>query len=65
MRWAMSGRLTAVAATLIRISPALGCGTGRVVGTSTSGPPYFVISMQVIVAGRALMVGLSKQVEQC
>ena len=61
----MSGRLTAVAATLIRISPSFGCGTGRVVGTSASGPPGFLISTQVIVAGNALMVGLPVRGEQC
>jgi hypothetical protein len=60
----MSGRLTPVAATLIRSSPSLGCGTGRVVGTSASGPPGFLISTQVIVAGSALMVGLSERWEQ-
>ena len=32
-----------------------GCGTGRVVGTSASGPPGVLISTQVIVAGSALI----------
>src|ERR1700733_14382559 len=39
------------AAMRISTSPALGSGTGRVVGTSTSGPPGLLISMTVCVAG--------------
>jgi hypothetical protein len=57
--------LTPAAATLMSSSPGLACGTGRVIGTSTSGPPGLLISTQVIVAGSALMVGLSKRGEQC
>ena len=39
------------AATLMRTSPGPGAGTGRVTGTSTSGPPAPFASMTVIVFG--------------
>ena len=51
MRCATSGRLTPAAATLTRICPAPGFGTGSVLGTSTSGPPGLEISMAVMVSG--------------
>src|SRR5258708_24338399 len=51
MRWAISGRLTPAAMTLMRISPAPGCGTGRSCGTSVSGPPADVMPIAVMVAG--------------
>ena len=59
MRWATSGRLTPAAATLIRICPAPGFGTGTALGFSTSGPPGVLISMAVIVSGTLAMASLS------
>ena len=46
-----SGRLTPAAATSTRIWPGPGCGTGRLAGTSTSGPPLPRISIAVMVCG--------------
>jgi len=51
MRCRQSARLTPAAAIRIKTSPALGSGTGRVAGTSISGPPGALISMTVWVAG--------------
>src|SRR5216684_3076452 len=52
----MSGRLTPAAATSISTSPAPGMGTGRMVCFSISGPPPgAVISIAIMVAGRADM----------
>src|SRR6516162_6171532 len=51
MRCRQSARLTPAAAIRINISPGFGSGTGRVAGTSTSGPPGALISMTVWVAG--------------
>src|SRR6516162_7980424 len=50
MRCKQSARLTPPAAIRISTSPAFGSGTGRVAGTSTSGPPGALISMTVWVA---------------
>src|SRR3954468_22841606 len=55
-RWATSGRLTPAAATLIRISPWPGVGTGRVSGNSTSGPPGLLMPITVICAGSFSMI---------
>src|SRR6266403_1735994 len=51
----MSGRLIPAAATAISTSPALGTGSGSVVGCSTSGPPNPLISIAVIVVGSWLI----------
>src|SRR5229473_6240037 len=51
MRCRQSARLTPAAAIRINTSPASGSGTGRVAGTSISGPPGALISMTVWVAG--------------
>ena len=51
MRCRQSARFTPAAAMRISTSPAFGSGTGRVAGTSTSGPPGLLISMTVWVAG--------------
>ena len=53
-RCSASGRFTPAARTRIRISPAIGCGTGRVAGRSTSGPPGSAISITRISAGSAI-----------
>src|SRR2546430_3515628 len=55
LRWMASGRLTPAAATLTRISPSPGCGTGRCSGTSTSGPPGDLMPIAVMVAGIEVM----------
>jgi hypothetical protein len=52
MRWSTSGRFTPAAATWMTISPGPGFGTGRVQGTSTSGPPGALMHMAVMVSGR-------------
>src|SRR5215813_13843409 len=54
MRCITSGRLTPAAATLTRISPGPGAGSGRCSGTSTSGPPGARIATAVMVAGRLI-----------
>src|SRR5215471_6643923 len=54
MRCITSGRLTPAAATLTRISPGPGAGTGRCSGTSISGPPGARIAMAVMAAGRLI-----------
>src|SRR5580704_9850355 len=51
MRWRQSARLIPAPVMRINTSPAFGSGTGRVPGTSTSGPPGDLISMTVWVAG--------------
>src|SRR5271156_3588118 len=51
MRCRQSARLTPEAAIRINTSPAFGSGTGRVPGTSISGPPGALISITVWVAG--------------
>src|SRR6516225_10667550 len=51
MRCKQSARLTPAPAIRINTSPAFGWGTGRVAGTSISGPPGALISMTVWVAG--------------
>src|SRR5690349_14984613 len=51
MRCNTSGRLTPAAATRISTSPGPGCGTGRVCGCKTSGPPGSLMAMAVISAG--------------
>jgi hypothetical protein len=51
MRCRQSARLTPAAAIRINTSPSFGSGTGRVAGTSISGPPGALISMTVCVAG--------------
>ena len=51
MRCRQSARFTPPAAMRISTSPAFGSGTGRVAGTSTSGPPGRLISITVWVAG--------------
>src|SRR5271170_2998273 len=51
MRCRQSARLTPEAAIRINTSPAFGSGTGRVAGTSISGPPGALISITVWVAG--------------
>src|SRR5579863_5514004 len=51
MRCITSGRLTPAAATLTRISPAPGVGTGRASGVRTSGPPGVRIAIAVICRG--------------
>src|SRR6266478_8965563 len=51
MRCRQSARLTPAAAIRISTSPAFGSGTGRVAGTSISGPPGALISMTVWVVG--------------
>src|SRR6267154_4689969 len=51
MRCRQSARLTPAPAIRINTSPAFGSGTGRVAGTSTSGPPGALISITVWVAG--------------
>src|ERR1700745_3143956 len=56
MRCETSGRLTPAATTLIRISPAAGCGTARISGNSTSGPPGLEMPITVICAGSFSMV---------
>ena len=55
MRCATSGRLTPAAATLIRICPEPGFGTGTILGLSTSGPPGALISTAIIVSGISAM----------
>src|SRR6516162_5422586 len=57
MRCRQSARLTPAAAMRINTSPALGSGTGRVAGTSISGPPGALISMTVCVAGMLASTG--------
>ena len=52
----MSGRLTPVAATLIRMSPSLGCGTGRDVGTTAATTDYLE---QVLPAAHELAARLA------
>src|SRR5262245_19035496 len=56
MRCITSDRLTPAAATLTRISPAPGCGTGRSSGTRTSGPPGARMAMAVMREGSAVML---------
>src|SRR5690606_8147778 len=56
MRCRTSGRLIPAAATLISTSSWPGSGTGRVVGTSISGPPNSLISIAVIVFGTLVML---------
>ena len=51
IRCRQSARLMPALATLTRTSPAAGFGTGRVPGTSDSGPPGCGISIAVIVSG--------------
>src|SRR5438067_3549661 len=51
MRWRQSARLTPAPAIRINTSPSFGSGTGRVAGTSISGPPGALISMTVWVVG--------------
>src|SRR5579885_800246 len=51
MRCRQSARLIPAAAMRISTSPAFGSGTGRVPGTSTSGPPGVLISITVCVGG--------------
>jgi hypothetical protein len=51
MRCRQSARLTPAPAIRIKTSPVFGSGTGRVAGTSISGPPGALISMTVWVAG--------------
>ena len=51
MRCRQSARLIPAAAIRINTSPAFGSGTGRIAGTSISGPPGALISMTVWVAG--------------
>src|ERR1700732_4585339 len=65
MRCRQSARLTPAPTIRINTSPALGSGTGRVAGTSTSGPPGALISITVWVAGMLASTGrvLSLQVE--
>src|SRR6266700_3643524 len=46
-----SGRFTPAAATLTRISPSPGWGTGRCSATTTSGPPGALMPIAVMVAG--------------
>src|SRR3990172_213892 len=59
MRCSTSGRFTPAAATLMRISPAPGAGTGRCSGTSISAPPGARIAIAVMWAGRrADVVGI-------
>src|SRR3984893_16370044 len=57
-----SGRLMPAAATSISTSPAPGSGVGRVVCLSTSGPPGAVISIAIMVAGRAVMASFLRAV---
>jgi hypothetical protein len=51
MRCSVSARLIPAPAIRISTSPAFGSGTGRIAGTSTSGPPGSLISITVWVAG--------------
>src|SRR5262252_850732 len=51
MRCRQSARLTPAAAIRINTSPAFGSGTGRVAGTSISGPPGALIWITVCAAG--------------
>src|SRR5579871_1825546 len=60
-RWATSGRLTPAAATLTRISPSPGCGTGYSWGASTSGPPGDLMPIAVMVVGMDVMASLSTE----
>jgi hypothetical protein len=46
-----SGRFTPAAATLMRISPSPGAGTGRCSATSMSGPPGALMPIAVIMVG--------------
>ncbi len=59
MRWRQSARFTPPAAMRISTSPGFGSGTGRVAGTSTSGPPGLLISITVWVAGMLASTGRS------
>src|SRR5580700_3762813 len=58
MRCSVSARLIPAEAMRISTSPAFGSGTGRVPGTSTSGPPGDLISMTVWVAGMLASIAL-------
>src|SRR5712672_3455091 len=61
MRCRQSARLTPAPAIRINTSPAFGWGTGRVAGTSISGPPGALISMTVWVAGILASTGRSSR----
>src|SRR5262245_48772488 len=63
MRCDTSGRLTPAAMTLMRISPAAGCGSARLSGTSTSGPPGLEMPITVICAGSFSMVSPRESAE--
>src|SRR6185503_1961163 len=56
MRCITSGRFTPAAAIFTRISPVLGCGTGRGSGASMSGPPAALMPIAVIRDGIAAIV---------